>query len=63
MRPFGAFLHDLRLKNKLTLRKAGEELGISYIYISEIENGKKIPSKKIIKLFSRYYSVPYIEFV
>jgi len=58
MRPFGDFLHDLRLEKNLTLRQAGNELGISFVYISEIEAGKRIPSEKILKLFSRFYSIP-----
>ncbi|MDC7250428.1 MAG: helix-turn-helix transcriptional regulator [Sphaerochaetaceae bacterium] len=58
MRPLGNFLHTLRLEKHLSLRKAGEELGVSFVYISEIEAGKKIPSDKILKIFSRYYSIP-----
>ena len=53
---FGEKLHDLRMRDKLTLQKLAHKLGLSaHGYISELENGKKSPTVeftlKVAKLF------------
>ena len=39
----GDLLHMERRRRKMNLREVSDEVGISPIYISEIETGKKIP--------------------
>lgn len=40
-----------RLALNLTQAELAQELGISNVYISQIENGHKEPSRRIIKSF------------
>ncbi len=46
MTTFKKILSEQRRNNKLTLRKLSELTGISASYLSEIENGVKLPPKK-----------------
>ncbi len=53
MKSFRKIVSEKRREKKLTLRKLGELTGISASYLSEIENGVKLPPKdkdKIKKL-------------
>jgi len=50
MKNFGAFILKIRKEKGLTLRKLGELAGISPSYLSEIENGSKLPPKEGGKL-------------
>jgi transcriptional regulator with XRE-family HTH domain len=43
MSEVGDLLHMERRRRKMNLREVGDAVGISPIYISEIETGKKIP--------------------
>jgi transcriptional regulator with XRE-family HTH domain len=43
MSTVGDLLHMERRRRKMNLREVSNEVGISPIYISEIETGKKIP--------------------
>lgn len=45
---FGARLRTERKKHKLSAEMLAEFCGISRSYITLIENGKRLPSKKII---------------
>lgn len=52
----GRVLRELRLKDRLSMREAGEQLGFSDSYISQIENGRADPPKgeallKFLKLY------------
>lgn len=60
-KPLAKMLRKARVDAGLTYRKAGEKIGISYVYIGELENGKKTPSEKMLKILSRFYSIPLIE--
>lgn len=45
---FGKLLQEERKKNKLTSEKLAELCGVSRSYITLIENGKRLPGRKII---------------
>jgi transcriptional regulator with XRE-family HTH domain len=47
----GEAARDLRMKLNLSLREAEVELGISYVHLCNIENGKVTPSQKIVERF------------
>lgn len=44
--PEGRVLKQLREKHGLSMRKVGEQLGLSDSYISQIENGRNDPPRK-----------------
>ena len=47
---FGIFLKEKRQQNGLSLRALGKQVGLSHIYLYNIENGKKAPpSDDVIK--------------
>ncbi len=45
MKSLGELIHQGRLKMKVTMSKVAEETGLSIMYISELENGKKMPTR------------------
>lgn len=45
---FGERLYNERKKNKLSAQALAKECGVSRSYITLIENGKRLPGKKII---------------
>jgi transcriptional regulator with XRE-family HTH domain len=57
MLTFGTFLHYKRKENGYTLRHVADELGITKMYLSELENNKKTnPSIEIMQgLISMYH--------
>jgi len=42
--PFGDLLNQWRVAKGLTLREVGEAVGVSAIYICDIEHGNRLPS-------------------
>ncbi len=48
MKEFGKCLQDKRREKKLTLKQVADDLGVSISYLSDLENGEKLPpnSKK-----------------
>lgn len=46
---FGEKLRNLRIENKKTLKDLADELGVSVVYISDVERGRRSPlsDKKI----------------
>ena len=48
MRYIGDTIKEYRTKNGISLRKFGKMLGVSFAYISYIENGKMPPSVAVI---------------
>lgn len=44
----GTTLRALRLKANLGIKSAGPRVGVSYTYLSKVENGKKTPSIGLI---------------
>ena len=58
MAKLGDLLHMERRRRKMNLREVSNAVGLSPIYISEIETGKKIPlnGESLIKL-ARFYGL------
>lgn len=54
----GEKLHILRQRHNLTTRELGEQLGVSYVQISRIENGVRKPSADLILKISLFFNVP-----
>ena len=48
---------ELRTRIGLSVRKAAEELGISYVHLSNIENNKVSPSPEIIDRFHQAWGI------
>lgn len=47
MGEFGNFIKNKRLEKRLTLMAAAKLLGISFSYLSDMENGKKLPPNSL----------------
>lgn len=45
--PFGVYLRDARTADKKSLREVADELGITHVYLGEIERGRRrsLPEK------------------
>lgn len=51
-------LKNLRKNSKKTLKEVGQAVGLSSVYISDLENGKKEnPSVEVLNKFASYYDV------
>jgi transcriptional regulator with XRE-family HTH domain len=50
---FGERLHELRQRKKLSMRALAEKVEVDFSYISQIEHGKKQPSKDLIIRLAR----------
>jgi transcriptional regulator with XRE-family HTH domain len=48
---------DLRTRLNLSLRQAASELGISYVHLCNIENGKASPSPETIERFHEAWGI------
>lgn len=53
----GKASRELRMKLKLSLREAAAELGVSYVHLCNIENGKASPSPETIEKFHDAWGV------
>ena len=60
-RILGDFIHNLRINGGLSLRNAASNIGISAMYLSEMESGKKVPSGAILRKISDYYGADFSE--
>ena len=55
---FGVFLRDKRIQKGIPLRELANKLNISHSYLSNIENGKKLPpSNKVLIDIARLLSL------
>jgi len=55
----GALVKEERLKREMTLKKLAEKIGTSAMYISDIENEKRIPiSGEGLKALSIVFNIP-----
>lgn len=50
-------LRLLRVGNELSCQQMADKLGVSASYISQIENGKKLPSDKMLGLYSKIFGI------
>lgn len=54
----GKILKEERLKNHLTIREVSNLLHMSSVYISDIENGKRTPTKlQTLEIFANLYKI------
>ena len=53
----GNYLYRLRCKYELRLIDVADKIGISVNYLSEIENGKRVPKDEFIRKFNEYYGI------
>jgi len=53
----GKAARDLRVKLNLSLREAEAELGISYVHLCNIENGKVSPSEGLVERFHEAWGI------
>ena len=49
--PLGKAAQELRARLKLSLRQAAAELGVSYVHLCNIENGRASPSPEMLEKF------------
>lgn len=61
LKELGQYLHTARNKLGLSIRQLEELSGISNAYISQIENGKRNPSPKVLKKLSKPLNLDYGE--
>lgn len=62
MQRFGEKLYVLRERQGLGVRELARAIGYStHSYISEVESGKKLPSRKLISEVARFFEVSYDE--
>jgi len=55
---FGQKLHSLRMRNNLTLQQLANKLDLTaHGYISELENGKKLPTSEFTLKVARLFNV------
>lgn len=58
----GEKLKALRKVRELSLQEVGRGVGISHNFLSEIENGKKEPSKETLRELAKFFKVDEDEF-
>lgn len=54
----GGLIKELREEKKLTQSDFAKDIGISRTYVSEIENGRKIPSKEVLSKIRKRFRLP-----
>lgn len=54
---YGSKIKNKRKKEKLTQEEASKKIGISRSYYSDIENGRVIPSGKIILKINKVFPI------
>lgn len=52
---FGHILRRLRTDAGVGIKRLGPELGVSYSYVSKLENGEVSPSEELIGRISAYF--------
>lgn len=55
---FGSYLKQQRESNNWTIKELAERLGFSSSYISQLENGTRVPSQKQLATFAKAYHLP-----
>lgn len=53
----GQYLRKVREESKVSLSETARALGISKAYLSEIENGLKLPSDLLIRSLAKHYKI------
>lgn len=57
MKTFSDVVYCERVTRRLTLRKVAEEIGISAMYLSQLENAKIIPDDTLLEKIADYYQI------
>ncbi len=55
---FGSYLKKQRESNNWTIKELAERLGFSSSYISQLENGTRVPSQKQLDTLAKAYQIP-----
>ena len=55
MQHFGEILRDLRAKTGVGIKRLAPELGITYSYLSKLENGEIAPSQELVERVADYF--------
>jgi transcriptional regulator with XRE-family HTH domain len=55
---FAEYIRSLREQQNLTLRQVEEKTGISNSYLSQMENGRRVPSPEYVGKLASAYGVP-----
>ena len=55
---FGSYLKQQRESNNWTIKELAERLGFSSSYVSQLENGARVPSQKQLGVFAKAYQLP-----
>jgi transcriptional regulator with XRE-family HTH domain len=53
---FGGMFKRLRKKTGLGIKRLAPHLGVTYSYLSKLENGATLPSEELIYRTARYFS-------
>ena len=61
MKIFSDVVYCERITRRLALRKVAEEIGISAMYLSQLENAKIIPDDTLLKIIADYYQINLVE--
>ena len=52
---FGEVLRDLRTKSGMGIKRLAPELGVTYTYLSKLENDEVGPSEEFVNRVARYF--------
>lgn len=55
---FGSYLKQQRESNNWSIKEVAERLGFSSSYVSQLENGARMPSNKQLATFAKAYQLP-----
>ncbi|HBD24501.1 MAG TPA: hypothetical protein DD443_01615 [Candidatus Zambryskibacteria bacterium] len=55
---FGSYLKQQRESNNWSIKEMAKRLGFSSSYISQLENGARVPSNKQLTAFAKAYQLP-----
>jgi len=58
---FGSYLKQKRENSQLTMKEVAERLGFSSSYISQLENGTRVPSPKQLPILAEAYGVTEVD--
>lgn len=53
----GRYLYHLRKQKDVSLSAVGKAIGKSHNFLSEVENGKKLPSDETLRSIASYFNV------
>lgn len=52
---FSKILHDLRSKKGISIKQLAPALGVSYTYLSKLENNQARPSHELVERIANYF--------